>query len=232
MKSTMTFLGIISTTLALAAAPVPKQALPPITEAMWKASADNLRAIGQALHNYHDVRGEFPGNVTDEKGTPVLSWRVRLLPFLDGDDAFAKFKMNEPWDSESNKALLETMPRAFAPVRLRGEPGHTYYLGFDGPDTLFERGKATSVRSVVDGCRNTVMLVEAEKAVPWTKPEDVPFDAAKDPPKLGAFFDGAFNVLTADGAVSRAKKDVSPAALKAAIRKSDGQVVDVSSFAK
>lgn len=229
MKSVVLFSVIASA--AIAAAPVPKQSLPPITQEMWKASADNLRTIGLALHHYHDVHGQFPGNVTDDKGTPRLSWRVRLLPYLDGDDLFKSFTLNEAWDSEHNKALLEKRPPAFAPVRLRGEPGHTYYLGFDGPDTLFERGKATSVRSVVDGCRNTVMLVEAEKAVPWTKPEDLPFDANKDVPKLGAFFDGAFNFLTADGAVARARKEINPAALKSAIRMSDGHVVDVMSFA-
>lgn len=223
---------IVCFSTALAAAPVPKQPLPPITDAMWKASAENLRAIGLALHNYHDIHGEFPGNVTDETGTPRLSWRVRLLPHLEADDLYRQFRMNETWDSEHNKPLLEKMPTCFAPVRLRGDLGHTYYLGFDGPDSIFEKGKTTGVRTIVDGCRNTVMLVEAEKSVPWTKPEDLPFDPAKDLPKLGAFFDGAFNVLTADGAVSRANKDVDPALLKAAIRMSDGRAVDVSTFAK
>jgi len=40
--------------------------------------------------------------------------------------------------------------------------------------------------------------VEAGKAVAWTKPEDIPYDANQPLPEVGAFFKGPFRVLFAD----------------------------------
>lgn len=225
--------SILCLAFALAAAPVPKaDPLPPITEVMWKASAKNLRTLGIALHNYHDLHGHFPQNISDAKGKPLLSWRVQLLLVMELDDLFKSVKSDEPWDSEHNQTLLEKMPKAFAPVRVKGQPGFTHYLGFDGPDAIFKTGKPIGVASILDGCSNTAMLAEAEKSVPWTKPDDLLFDPTKDLPKLGGFFDGAFNMLMADGSVMRVKKEFSPHFMKAAITKSGGEVIVLDELSK
>ena len=229
----MTRIIVFAAALALAAAPVPKTGpLPPITEKLWNDSADNLKQLGVAIHAYHDVNGLSPQNLTDGKGTTLLSWRVQLLPFLDADDLFKQFKQTEAWDSEHNKKLLEKMPKAFAPVRVKGALGETYYQGFVGRDTFFRTEKPIAFNAIADGCSNTAMLVEAEKSVPWTKPVDLPFDAAKDLPKLGGFFDGAFNMLMADGSVMRVKKGFNPVVMKLAIQIADGSVIDVESLGK
>src|SRR5260370_743998 len=45
---------------------------------------NNLKQIGLALHNYHDVYGSFPpAYFVDASGKPMHSWRVLILPFLD-----------------------------------------------------------------------------------------------------------------------------------------------------
>ena len=233
IELSMTRFIILAAALAVAAAPVPKtDPLPPITEKLWNDSADNLKQLAVAIHAYHDVNGHFPQNLTDGKGTPLLSWRVQLLPFLDADDLFKQFKQTEAWDSEHNKKLLEKMPKAFAPVRVKGALGETYYQGFVGRDTFFRTEKPIAFNSISDGCSNTAMLVEAEKSVPWTKPIDLSFDAAKDLPKLGGFFDGAFNMLMADGSVMRVKKGFNPVVMKLAIQIADGSVIDVESLRK
>ena len=67
-------------------------------------------------------------------------------------------------------------------------------------------------------------MVEAGEPVVWTKPDDLPFDEKKDLPKLGGLFDGEFHVLTADGAVHRAKKDFDPTTLKSMITRMGGEV--------
>ena len=227
----MTFFLILTT--AFFAAPVPKtDPLPPITEAMWKQSAENLKHLGLALHGYHDVHGHFPQNIADKDGKPLLSWRVHLLPYLEAEGLYKEFKQSEPWDSEHNKKLLEMMPKVFAPVRVKPLPGMTYYLGFDGKDAIFGKGKPVGIVRIADGCSNTAMLVEAGVGVPWTKPEDMAFDASKDLPKLGGFFDGAFNVLLADGSVSRIKKNANASIVKLMVQMNDGQPIDIEALAK
>lgn len=222
------------TTIAFAA-PVPKtDPLPPITEAMWKQSELNLKQLGLALHSYHDCFGHFPQNIADKDGKPLLSWRVHLLPFLEDEGLalYKEFKQTEPWDSEHNKKLLEKMPKVFAPIRVKPLPGITYYLGFDGKDAIFGKGKPVGIARITDGCSNTAMVVEAGAGVAWTKPEDLPFDAAKDLPKLGGFFDGAFNVLLADGSVSRIKKNANASIIKLMVQMNDGQVIDIEALGK
>src|SRR5262245_53734413 len=79
----------------------------------YAESAYNLRQIGLALLNYHQAhRGRLPpAAVRDKDDRPLLSWRVLLLPYLEHDDLYAQFKLDEPWDGPHNKALLEKMPR-------------------------------------------------------------------------------------------------------------------------
>ena len=51
-----------------------------------------------------------------------------------------------------------------------------------------------------DGTINTFLIVESAQAVPWTKPEDIAYDASRPLPQLGIFTDG-FNAALADGSV-------------------------------
>ena len=50
---------------------------------------------------------------------------------------------------------------------------------FAGVGTMFDPNKQPiSFARIRDGIANTIMVVEANDAVPWTKPEELPF-----PPK-------------------------------------------------
>src|SRR5690242_14000984 len=70
-----------------------------------------LQQIGGALYLYDEKHGHLPPAVVHGKdGRPLYSWRVLVLPFLDQEKLYQKFKRDEPWDSASNKALLEENP--------------------------------------------------------------------------------------------------------------------------
>ena len=45
----------------------------------------------------------LPTNVYNAKGEAILSWRVLLLPYLEQNNLYQQFKLDEPWDSENNK---------------------------------------------------------------------------------------------------------------------------------
>lgn len=220
-------LTVFAAVAAAAAAPVPQppaDRLPPTPE-QWRQSANNIMQIGLAVHNYESGCRAFPNNGVSAAGKPLLSWRVAILPYLGEQMLHAAFKPDEPWDSDHNKALLPKMPKVYAPIRVKAEPGETFYRGFDGPGAVFERGRKLTYAGMTDGLSNTALVVEAAEPVIWTKPDDLPFDPEKPLPKLGGLFGGEFNLLTCDGAVHRVRKDFDAATLKSVVQRNDGLVI-------
>jgi hypothetical protein len=134
-----------------------------------------------ALHAYHDQHSHFPPAVVyNKEGKPLYSWRVMILPFLDREQLYKEFKLDEPWDSPHNKKLLEEMPSPYAPIgRTTPQPYSTYYQAFVGKGTVFENKDGGRLMEIKDGFGETLMIAEANTAVPWTKPEDVLCDSNK-----------------------------------------------------
>ncbi len=196
------------------------------TAAARAQSANNLKQIGLAFHNYHDVHGTLPPQaIYDKDGKALLSWRVLILPYIEQDALYKEFRLNEPWDSAHNKKLLARMPRIYAPVGGKNAaPNGTFYQVFFGKGAMFEGKRGLGFRAVTDGLSNTLMAVESAKDVPWTKPDDVAFDG-KDVPKLGGLFEEGFNALFGDGSVRFMAKAVKKDTLKALITRDGGEVI-------
>jgi RNA polymerase sigma factor (sigma-70 family) len=213
-----------------AAQPNPQPAAKPEREADAKQrerSATNLKQILIAIHNYHDVHGHFPRNIAGGDGKALLSWRVAILPYLDQEDLHKQFKLDEPWNSEHNKTLLDKMPDAF---RIGVEPKGattTYYQGFAGPGTLFEPNQKLTFGHVPDGTANTLAVVEAGPPVEWTKPADIPYDPEKEKPlpKLETPFPNVLMAATADGAVYPLPANLNATVLRWLVERADGQVL-------
>jgi Protein of unknown function (DUF1559) len=188
-------------------------------------SANNLKQIALALHNYHDTYGTFPAAaVVDKKGKPLLSWRVMILPYIEEDNLYKQFHLDEPWDSEHNKQFIDKMPKTLALPNMMSKPGHTHYRVFVGNGALFDWIQGYTIADISDGTSNTWMVVEAEEGVPWSKPDELEFDPKKDLPKLGKAFKNGFHVAYADGSV-RFYKEV-PKSAKAMITKAGGEVIE------
>ena len=174
-----------------------------------------------------------PRRSSAQNGTPLLSWRVAILPYLGESEKalYGQFKLSEPWDSPNNKALLAKMPKVYAPaVAKDGEKDKnvTHYLGFVGGGALFERDQMVNINSVTDGTSNTLMIAEAVTGVPWTKPEDLAFTGRSLLPKLGGQFKEGFVGVTADGSPRLFKKSVDPTLLVEMITRGGGEVIDLS----
>jgi hypothetical protein len=192
-----------------------------------KEVPNQLKMIALALHNYHDSFGRFPAAaITDKNGKPLLSWRVAILPFLEQDALYKQFKLDEPWDSKHNLALLKKMPKVYAPVSRKAKSAHaTFFRPFVGNGALFEPNQGIKLAQITDGTSNTIMVVEAGEAVPWTKPDELPYDPNKALPKLGAEFDDGFYAVFADGSVHFIKKKIDAAVLHALITRNGGEII-------
>jgi Protein of unknown function (DUF1559) len=195
-------------------------------------SANNLKQIGLAIHSYHDTYKHFPTVANfDKAGKPLLSWRVHLLPFLDQVKLYKEFHLDEPWDSEHNKKLIEKMPGVYRSSKNKelAKAGKTTYLAPVGEHMMFTGTEKTiTFRHVTDGTSNTILIVDAddEHAVIWTKPEDLKIDL-KDP-KAGLRNDaGTFRALFADGSVHRLPANIDAKTLSAVFTRDGGEVFNL-----
>jgi Protein of unknown function (DUF1559) len=193
-------------------------------------STNNLKHIALAFHNYHASKNAFPAAaVLGADNTPLLSWRVLILPYIEQQPLFDEFHLDEAWDSPHNKGLLAKMPSIYAPVVVKeGMPENsTYYQGFKGAGCVFEGENGQGIATITDGTSNTLMVVEADKLVPWTKPVDLIVDDDKEKPlpKIGGQFEAGTTAAFCDGAVRFLKKEIAPETLRALITRNGGEVI-------
>jgi hypothetical protein len=78
-------------------------------------------------------------------------------------------------------------------------------------------------RSFPDGTGTTILIVEAGKPVPWTKPEDVAYDPKKPVPAPGGAFANVFHAAFADTTVRALSRKIDAKALRALITPAGGE---------
>ncbi|MGH7169411.1 MAG: DUF1559 domain-containing protein, partial [Gemmataceae bacterium] len=205
-----------------------------VREAATRAqSINNLKQMMLAMHNYNVAYNTLPPAGVGAPGLPparrkpLLSWRVAILPFIDQQLLYNQFKLDEPWNGPNNIKLLARMPKIYMlPGDGKTPSDHTHYQVFVGNGAAFDKTRGHGIADFTDGTSNTILIVEAEKAVPWTKPEDVSFDPSKPiVPLMSRYFHGVFHVAMADGSVRQVVPAISENTLKAAITRRGGDVL-------
>jgi len=180
--------------------------LPAIQQAREAARAaacqNNLKQIGIAMYGHRDAQKTLPAvAITSSDGKPLLSWRVAILPYLNQRELYSKFKLNEPWDSPTNKALIASIPHVYACPSGELEAGMTTYRLISSGKSAYKGGKpvAATALAALGGSVAVPLVVDAgsKHAVAWTAPDL--FDAADG---VGSHHPGGVNMLFADGHVS------------------------------
>ena len=131
-----------------------------------------------ALHLYHGHYKSFPtAYTTGENGTPLHSWRVLLLPFLDQNELYKSICLDEPWDSEHNMQFHSQMPRVYecplSVTQITRDKGLTSYQWVVGPNTISDGSKTTTFDDVTVDIHNVVCLVEVIPTTCWMAPIDI-----------------------------------------------------------
>jgi serine/threonine protein kinase len=206
------------------------------TAAKRAESVNHVKQLGLAVHNYHSSHQYFPQfAIFGKDGKPLLSWRVALLPYLEQSLLYKKFKLDEPWDSPHNHALLKYMP----PVYMAAEesptaaPYTTFYQVFVGTNSsigpLFEPNPQFKMRiagGCPDGMSGTLLIVEGATAVPWTKPEDIIYDPDQPLPKLGGVFKDGTVAGLGNGSVRFLTRNLDEEMIRALITRNGGELVN------
>jgi hypothetical protein len=195
-------------------------------------SVNDLKQIGLAFHNYHNVHAALPPAAKrDANGKPLLSWRVAVLPFLEQDMLYRQFKLDEPWDSEHNKKLIAQMPRLFQGTNKKlNEEGKTTFVVPVAKETMFPPdGSKVDFARVTDGLSNTIMTLQAsdDSAVIWTKPDDLAIDLKKPLNGLERLGQNSILAVMGDGSVRHLRYSIDPARLAALFTRDGGEVVEL-----
>jgi RNA polymerase sigma factor (sigma-70 family) len=189
-----------------------------------KKAFDTVKRVGLVFHEYHDAKGHLPTDIAGPDGRKLLSWRVAILPYLDQKLLYSLFKLDEPWDSDHNKPLLRHVPDVLSDGTVP-PTGGTLVKRFLGPGTMFEADKPVKIEDARDGLSNTLMAVSVGPPVPWTKPDDLPYDPAKPPPPLAGPYDDGFAVVFGDGSGRWLPPDADREFLRLLILRDDGKAI-------
>ena len=195
-------------------------------------SQNNLKQMVLAMHNYQDAVPEKslpPSALADRQGRPLLSWRVLILPYLEQETLYKKFHLDEPWDSPHNLRLLRQMPKVYASPSFykTAKPYHTPYQVFVGKGTAFEGKSGLRLADdFPDGTSNTILIVEAAEAVPWTKPADLPYGRYRPLPALDWRSPHFFLAALADCSIRNVDlRQLKESTLRAAITRNGGEAL-------
>lgn len=175
-----------------------------LTDQARKQAMNDLKQLGLGMHNYYSKHNHLPtAATTDAEGRPLLSWRVQLLPYIEQQELYDAFHLDEPWDSEHNRSLIPRMPEIFRVPLSRHEAsdGRANYVVPGGERTMFPpKGKVT-FREITDGTSDTIMVAEVddEHAEIWTKPGGYEIDPNQPARGLGGHFAEVFLTGFGDG---------------------------------
>ena len=181
-------------------------------------------------------RHYLPSAIRDKYGKPLLSWRVAILPFVEQQSLYQQFHLDEPWDSEHNRELIKQMPEWFRDPHDDPKSTNASYFMPTGKGMIGESEEGIGDRQIKDGTSHTILLVEAKRDIPWTKPEDIEIDSdpGKPLPKFGGHLvpDGLFVAGFADGSVRTLSQSMDPQILHALFTIHGREIIDDSVLEK
>jgi Protein of unknown function (DUF1559) len=193
---------------------------------------NNLKQIGLALHNYHDVYHSFPpAYLADKNGMPMHSWRVLILQYLGPEERalFNAYRFDEPWNGPNNSRLANKMPLFYRCPSSTHDAPYTHYVVVRGPGTLFPGADVRKLADVRDGTAHTAMVVESVKAVHWMAPDDTSpeefLNGIRAAGPNGSHHGNAFHILRPDGTVANVPMDPDEVVLRAMLPIAGGEDV-------
>ena len=151
---------------------------------------NNMKQIGIALHNYHDVRGVLPSGYVYKLGysTGGFGWAAMILPNMEQTPLFNAINFDLPaWSAQNSTVCRTTLssyqcPTDYTTSTTQGfmsREGFSYakssYVANFGPNDndvtpedragVFSRNSNTRFADVTDGLSQTLFAAERTNAV-------------------------------------------------------------------
>jgi len=200
---------------------------------------NNLKQLGLGFHNHHDVYSRLPTTTADKDGTPLVSWRLPLMPFVEQQAIYEAYDKKEKYDSAANQAIANTsLDMLVCPSDTMASPSsssyHAVFSNSKAPQhTMFVLDEPARFADVVDGLSNTIMSVEATGInSSWAAPQDLQMEGLPMTinggvagASISSMHPGGVNVLLGDGAVRFVSDQIDPATLKNLLLRDDGNMI-------
>jgi prepilin-type processing-associated H-X9-DG protein len=199
---------------------------------------NNIRQLVLALLNYEAENGHLPPPfTTDANGKPMHSWRVLILPYIEGQQVFDQIDFTKPWNHPDNLRLADKMPAVFScPSAVSSVPPYTTaYVAVTGGETVW--GDSITFGSIRDGASQTVLLIESEaRRTHWMAPADVlldeivPMSPTGESMFLRGFHKGRGNAAFCDGSVRALSDDMDASVLRALLTRDGGETIEPTAY--
>lgn len=214
-------------------------------------SMNNLRQLGLAMHNFHDVFSELPrGTVPNDDLEPEerLSWAYSILPFIEQQAFYESIDGDAGWESEDNSQAVQTAVPVFrnpSQPGQRANPSSGDYVGMAGVGEdaatlenddpragIFGYNRQCRFRDITDGTSNTIMITDSSEPnasfLAGGRATIRGFSQSpylNGPDGIGSPHAGVVQVLMADGSVRVISVDVDETTLEALATKAGAEEV-------
>jgi len=238
-REMMTRVSVLIAAILLAAVawqfmPARQSVGPPASKFM--RCKNNLKQIGLAFREYHGHHGAFPpAFIADHNGKPTHSWRVLILPFMNQQALYDRYRFDEPWDGPNNSQLARLIPLAYRCPSFDAPDSndhHTNYLAVVAANSVMSGETPVGVDEIVDPESSTILVTESvARTVHWMSPGDLAADDVFADLEAGlcAHTKGV-NVVLADGSVPFLPQHIPKDEFEALVTSAGGEpVVDLPS---
>lgn len=145
---------------------------------------ENLRWQARSILQHDTSTRRLPGPyLTSRSIKPLLSWRVRLLQYMDQNDLYEKFDLQQAWDSPANLPHSSQIIDSFYCIEDYSAPlsSTAHYLAVVGDHAVWRPNVRGSLGAIKDELSQTILLIEKRNsAIQWAEPGDLSFDEAAD----------------------------------------------------
>ncbi len=191
---------------------------------------NNMKQIALGFHNDADVTGGlYAPFAHDQRGAVKkgLSHRVSLLPYMEQQNLYRSFQLDQEWDAAANRMASDAVVVTYTTPLDAPPTAKTPFRSFVGGGALFnEDGSPVKFVAITDGTSNTILFVHARDQVPWAQPKELPFGAGTPLPQLGhQSQSNGYNVAMADGSVRFVQSSVSQQTLRALITRNGAEAI-------
>lgn len=174
---------------------------------------NRLKQAALAAYNYESAYGEMPFVSNKDQTSAELSWRVRILPFIEEAPIYQAIDRSEGPQSSANQEFAEKMPAV-----LGKDSTSLSDIAFIQTENPVKR-----LAEITDGTSSTFMLLQYKAGQPWMSPKNLSVDEAV---KLYMNLADGETLLAAryDGSVQKiAKGDMTEEEFRSALIPNDGK---------